>query len=253
MEVFPSIEITMSVSEATPRVVAFIPARGGSKRIPRKNLRRLGGKPLLRYAVDSAIESGVFSEVVVSSDDPEVSDLVAQWPDVVFHERDPALADDFSRVPEVAQAWLANLDEPARPDTIGVLLPPCPFRTGVHVREAYEKFRETDPDGFLVSVTAYDFPPQFALRWSEESSTRLEMVDPDVYGKTTRSQSVERLWHPNGAMYFCNAAAFLETGSFFSDPLSGYEMSPQDSLDLDWPHQFEQAEIELKIRNAKKP
>lgn len=239
----------MEESREEPRVVAFIPARGGSKRIPRKNLRILGDKPLLRYAVDSAIDSGVFSEIVVSSDDPEVAELVSQWDDVVFHERDPALADDLSRVPEVAQAWLADQDKEVRPDTLGVLLPPCPFRTGEHVRDAYQKFVETDPEGFLVSVTVYDFPPQFALRWSDEETSRLEMVNPEVYGRTTRSQSVERLWHPNGAMYFCNAEAFLVTGSFFSEPLSGYEMAPQDSLDLDWPHQFEQAEIQLKQRN----
>lgn len=235
------------VTEST--VVAFIPARGGSKRIPRKNLRLLGDKPLLRYAVDSALDSGVFAKVIVSSDDPEVAELVSQWSDVEFHERDPALADDLSRVPEVAQAWLAGLPEDECPDTLGVLLPPCPFRTGTHVREAYEKFLATDPNGFLVSVSVYDFPPQFALRWSDEEASRLAMVNPEVYGETTRSQSVERLWHPNGAMYFCNAAAFLKTGSFFSEPLSGYEMSPQDSLDLDWPHQFEQAEMQLKLRN----
>jgi CMP-N,N'-diacetyllegionaminic acid synthase len=240
----------MSEKMTAPKVIAFIPARGGSKRIPGKNLKDLGGKPLLRYAVDAALESGVFDEVIVSSDDETVAQLVEGWFDITFHQRDPALADDFSRVPEVAHAYLKDLPESVRPDVIGVLLPPCPFRTGTHVREAYEKFQAENPEGFLVSVTKYEFPPQFALRWSDDTNRGLEMVSPEVYQMTTRSQSVEPLWHPNGAMYFCSVEAFLKTASFFSDPLTGYEMPPEDSLDLDWPHQFEMAEVLMKQRNS---
>lgn len=239
----------MSEGLTKRKVIAFIPARGGSKRIPGKNLKELGGKPLLRYAVDSALDSGVFDEVIVSSDDEKVAKLVKSWGDTTFHQRDPALADDFSRVPEVAHAYLASLPEAERPQVIGVLLPPCPFRSGTHVREAYRKFTAENPGGFLVSVTKYEFPPQFALRWTDETNRGLEMVSPEVYLTTTRSQSVEPLWHPNGAMYFCSVEAFLKTASFFSDPLIGYQMPPEDSLDLDWPHQFEMAEVLLKQRN----
>ncbi len=240
----------MSEETKKPRVIAFIPARGGSKRIPGKNLKDLAGKPLLRYAVDAALESGVFDEVIVSSDDESVASLVKGWTDITFHQRDPTLADDFSRVPEVVHAFLESLPEAERPDVIGVLLPPCPFRTGTHVREAYEMFLNENPGGFLVSVTKYEFPPQFALRWTDESNRGLGMVNPEVYQMTTRSQSVEPLWHPNGAMYFCSVDAFLKTASFFSDPLTGYEMPPEDSLDLDWPHQFEMAEVLMKQRNS---
>lgn len=228
--------------------IAIIPARGGSKRIPGKNLKDLGGKPLLRYAVDSALNSEVFREVIVSSDDETVADLVGTWEDVTFHRRDPSLADDYARVPEVVHSFLSDLDQGDRPQAFGVLLPPCPFRTSVHVREAYEKFAKLNSGGFLVSVTKYEFPPQFALHWSEERESGLEMVAPEVYETTTRSQSVPPLWHPNGAMYFCNTKAFLESASFFAPPLIGYEMKPEDSMDLDWPHQFEMAELMMKQR-----
>jgi len=241
----------MNPSPSRPEVIAFIPARGGSKRIPGKNLKPLGGKPLLRYAVDSALDSGVFDEVVVSSDDEEVAAIVGEWNDVVFHRRDPALADDFARVPEVAHAYLAGLEETALPRVVGVLLPPCPFRSAEHVRAAYEQFARENRDGFLVSVTRYEFPPQFALKFAGEGDSRLEMIQPEVYGKTTRSQSVEPLWHPNGAMYFCATDAFLKTASFFSEPLVGYEMPPEDSLDLDWPHQFEIAELMIERRSKR--
>ncbi len=228
---------------------AIIPARGGSKRIPRKNVRDLCGKPLLRYAVDAALGSEIFDKVIVSSDDPEVEYLVSKWDGVIFHRRSPNLSDDYSRVPQVIHSLLSDLEVTQRPKEFCVLLPPCPFRTANHIKEAYDKFISLNRQGFLVSVTKYDFPPQFALRWHDSVSSSLEMVDPETYKQSTRSQSVETLWHPNGAIYMCNTEAFLNAKSFFADPLIGYEMNPQDSLDLDWPYQFTIAESLLNHRN----
>ncbi|MEO0445091.1 MAG: acylneuraminate cytidylyltransferase family protein [Verrucomicrobiota bacterium] len=229
----------------TQSSLCFIPARGGSKRVPGKNLLPLGGRSLLRRAVDSAVGAGVFDRVVVSSDDPDVEEAVASWNEVEYHRRNPELANDHARVPEVVHHYLQELPERERPETIGVVLPPCPFRTLSHVREAYERFQKENPAGFLVSVTRYDFPPQFAVRWEEKGAEAvhgLQLVHPEVYAMTTRSQSVEPLWHPNGALYLCGVEAFLQTASFFSHPLIGYEMSAEDSFDIDWPHQFSMAE-----------
>ena len=227
---------------------AIIPARGGSKRIPRKNVRDLCGKPLLRYAVDAALEANIFGQVVVSSDDPEVEELVSQWEGVSFHRRSPNLSDDYSRVPQVIHSLLTEVELTRRPKDFCVLLPPCPFRTSTHIKEAYEKFVAHKREVFLVSVTKYDFPPQFALRWARTDKSILDIVQPEIYNKSTRSQSVDSLLHPNGAIYMCNTDAFLNASSFFSDPLIGYEMSPQDSLDLDWPYQFTMAESLLSTR-----
>ena len=215
---------------------------------PSKKCTRFEGKPLLRYAVDVALESEIFDQVIVSSDDTEVEELVSGWDGVTFHRRSPRLADDMSRVPQVVHAFLSELEVAQRPQEFCVLLPPCPFRRSVHVREAYEQFVALKREGFLVSRTNYDFPPQFAVRWSDSSESSLEMVNPDVYMYSTRSQSVEPLWHPNGAIYICNTEAFLKTASFFSDPLIGYEMQPEDSLDLDWPYQFKIAESLISTR-----
>lgn len=221
--------------------ICFIPARGGSKRIPRKNLVPLGGKSLLQRAVEAALETKRFRQVVVSSDDAEVESAVAAWPGVSYHKRSADLANDTARVPEVVHRYLTDLETSERPDVICVVLPPCPFRTARHIEEAYALFEKENPDGFLVSVSPYDFPPQFAVRF-QAPGPRLDLVQPEVYATTTRSQSVERLVHPNGAVYLCAVEPFLRTQSFFSEPLIGYEMSPEDSLDVDWPHQFAIAE-----------
>lgn len=239
----------MTVFNTSSKFPAIIPARGGSKRIPRKNVRDLCGKPLLRYAVDSAIEAEIFDQVIVSSDDLEVEELVSKWDRVTFHRRSPNLSDDYSRVPQVIHSLLSEIEVNQRPKDFCVLLPPCPFRTSTHIKEAYKKFVTFNREVFLVSVTKYDFPPQFALRWPNPATSSLEIVNPEIYMQSTRSQSVEPLWHPNGAIYMCNTEAFLNAASFFAPPLIGYEMSPQDSLDLDWPYQFTMAESLLNYHN----
>lgn len=239
----------MTAFKISSNFPAIIPARGGSKRIPRKNVRDLGGKPLLRYAVDAALGAEIFDQVIVSSDDLEVEELVSKWDRVTFHRRSPNLSDDYSRVPQVIHSLLSELEVTQRPNDFCVLLPPCPFRTSRHIKEAYEKFVAFKREVFLVSVTKYDFPPQFALRWADLASSSLEIVNPEIYKQSTRSQSVETLLHPNGAIYMCNTEAFLNVASFFATPLIGYEMNPQDSLDLDWPYQFKMAESLLNYLN----
>ena len=230
--------------------LCFIPARGGSKRIPRKNLLPLGGKSLLRRSIDTAIQAEIFDKIIVSSDDPEVKEEVARIERVCFHNREAKLANDLARVPEVVHQFLSSTPKEERPREIVVLLPPCPFRTAIHLKEAYELFKKKNSTGFLVSVTRYDFPPQFALRWSnDQDPTALKLLHPEVYNETTRSQSVEQLLHPNGAIYICSVPAFLQSKSFFTTPLIGYEMSPEDSFDIDWPHQLEIAKALLTSRN----
>jgi CMP-N-acetylneuraminic acid synthetase len=162
------------------------------------------------------------------------------------------LANDTARVPEVVHRYLLDLDPTARPEVIAVVLPPCPFRTARHIEEAYALFERENPQGFLVSISPYDFPPQFAVRFQAQVP-RLDLVQPEVYATTTRSQSVERLLHPNGAIYLCAVEPFLRTQSFFSEPLIGYEMSPEDSLDVDWPHQFAIAESLFAQRISQSP
>ena len=129
---------------------------------PRKNVRDLG-KALLRYAVDVALESEIFDRVIVSSDDTEVEELVTGWDGVTFHRRSPRLADDMSRVPQVVHAFLSELEVAQRPQEFCVLLPPARLNDQF-VREAYEQFVALNREGFLVSITKYDFPlsSQFA-------------------------------------------------------------------------------------------
>lgn len=226
------------------KTLCIIPARGGSKRIPRKNLLPLAGKPLLAYSIEAAKEAGVFEEVVVSSDDEEILAL-ADTLGVSSDWRPEQLSGDTVRFVEVIEEYLLRPGVREEYKNIASMLPTCPFRTVDDVRESYRLFSQKAEDRFLVAVTEYDFPPQLAMDVAEDGMT-LSMRDPDTYGRTTRSQSLGKAYHPNGAIYLATVDGFLREKTFFSQPLLGYVMPPERSFDIDYPYQFEIAELMMK-------
>jgi CMP-N,N'-diacetyllegionaminic acid synthase len=223
------------------KTLCFIPARGGSKRIPRKNLLPLAGKPLLAYTIEAALQAQVFEDVVVSSDDQEILNLAASLG--AFPDRRPeVLCGDMIRFVQVVEEYLLRPGMRERYRNIASMLPTCPFRTAEDVRNAFELFARQDGDRVLMAVTGYDFPPQLALELAEDGVT-LAMREPETYGRTTRSQSIRKAYHPNGAIYIATVEGFLRERTFFAEPLLGYVMPPERSFDIDYPYQFKIAEI----------
>lgn len=217
--------------------LCLIPARGGSKRLPRKNVLPLAGKPLLSYTIAAARESGCFDEIVVSSDDDEILALASQA-SVTADRRPSELAGDKVRFVEVLEEFLLRESNP-RYDHIAVLLPTCPFRTADDLRASFALYRASG--GFVIGVAEYEFPPQFALHLGADGHS-LAMQRPEVYHTSTQSQSVPKSYHPNGAIYLGSTARFLAEKTFFAPPLHAYVMPPERSLDIDYPHQFAMAE-----------
>jgi len=224
--------------------VCLIPARGGSKRIPRKNLLPLGGKPLLAYTIDNARDSGCFDEIAVSSDDAEILAL-AERCGVRADRRPDHLSGDMTKFVEVLEEFLQR---ESRFDHFAGLLPTCPFRTAEDVRAAMELSLE-HPAAFVVGVTAYDFPPQLAMTF-DATSHGLTIREPETYKTTTRSQSLGTLHHPNGSIYCGRVDRYLQTGTYFEPPLVGYVMPPERSFDIDYPYQFEIAEAMMRARSS---
>lgn len=228
------------------KMLCLIPARGGSKRIPRKNLLPLAGKPLLAYTIEAALNAELFEQVVVSSDDQEILDLAASL-GASADRRPESLSGDKIRFVQVIEEYLLRPGIRHEYDSIASMLPTCPFRTGEDVRGAVDLFLQKGGEAFLIAVTEYDFPPQLALDFSADGTT-LSMRDPATYGRTTRSQSLGTAYHPNGAIYIASVEGFLREQTFFADPLLGYEMSPERSFDIDYPYQFKIAEIIMTER-----
>lgn len=226
--------------------LCVIPARGGSKRVPRKNILPLNGIPLLAYSIRAAKQSGKFDKIILSSDDKEIIELgINEGAEIDV--RPEHLAGDTATKVQVVKEYLERTKAVEEYDTITALLPTCPFRTATHLKEAFEIFRENYAKvPFLIGVTEYDFPIQLALSPAENNVMR--MAFEDGY-KTTRSQNIEKRYHPNGAMYIATIKAFQDNGTFFNNEMLTYKMDAISSFDIDYPWQFEVAEILAKKIN----
>jgi CMP-N-acetylneuraminic acid synthetase len=191
-----------------------------------------------------ARQADVFEDVVVSSDDKEILNL-ADSLGIISDRRPERLSGDAIRFVEVIEEYLLRPEMKQRYTNIACMLPTCPFRTVDDIRTPYRIFLEQAGDVFLIAVTEYDFPPQLALDLAEDGMT-LSMRDPDTYGHTTRSQSLGKAYHPNGAVYLTTVEGFLREKTFFAKPLIGYVMPPSRSFDIDYPYQVRIAESMMR-------
>ena len=219
-------------------MLCVIPARAGSKRIPRKNARVLGGLPLIVHTIRAAALSGVFSEIIVSTDDQEIAAL-AQQEQVTLDWRKAELASDTATAAQVVLEYLERPENLHRFQQVALLLPTCPFRTAQHIVEADALFKEQKAK-FLVAVTELDFPVAQALQVTEDG--RMKKAFPDLFS-STRSQDYPRHYRPNGALYFADVPALQTQRSFFNEPFVPYYMSALDSFDLDFEWQFHLADL----------
>ena len=222
--------------------VCIIPARGGSKRIPRKNILPLNGRPLISYSIRAAIDSKVFDEVIVSTEDKEIKEIALK-DGASVDDRPSNMAGDTITKVQVVREFLERVNGKEKYENVAALLPTCPFRSAKQVREAYELFKKNPQLPFLIGVTEYEFPIQLALSPAGENKMKMTFADGYI---TTRSQDIQKRYHPNGAMYIASVKAFLEKGTFFNDEMLAYKMSAIRSFDIDYPYQFEIAEIIAK-------
>jgi len=197
------------------RVLGIVPVRSGSKRVPNKNLRTLGGKPLLAHAVEHAREAKRVDKVVCSSDDEEMRTVASEHGAEVPFERPARLATDDATNDQVvshAIEWLENDGEQF--DIVCVIPATAPFRLSDDIDTTIDALQQSEAHS-VVSVTEYDAPPQWGMTLTEEGY--LEPVFGDgVWGKT-RTQEYQTLYHPNGAVFAADELAervdFLSIGT----------------------------------------
>lgn len=230
-------------------MLAVIPARGGSKRIPRKNVREVAGKPLIAHTVEQAKRNETFEEVVVSTDDREIGEVASSWGANVPFYRPPELATDEASTDEVISHvldWYVERDRLF--ESVCLLQVTTPLRSDEDVKGAIEMFDSQRPAS-LVTVSQFSIPPQFALR-RDEDGTLIERFDPpkvftDEY---VRSQDLEGLLYPNGALYLATTDAWCEYERFYTPETLGYEMPPIRSIDIDEEWELELVECLLQAQ-----
>lgn len=215
--------------------ICIIPARGGSKRIPRKNIIPFNGKPLIAWSIETALKSKVFSKVIISTDNQEIASIAQDHGAEVPFMRNANLADDFATTAEVIQDALTKL-EPT--DYACCLYPTAPLLRSEDFQNAYAKLEKTGSD-CIISVTEYDFHP---LRSFEiDSNGRLTFKWPE--NALTRSQDLPDLLHDAGAFYFFKTSAFKEQKKLVMDNTIGHSIERNRAVDIDTPEDLEFAKL----------
>lgn len=214
--------------------LAIIPARGGSKRIPRKNIRPFAGRPVIAYSIEAARQAGLFDRVIVSTDDAEVEAVAAAYGAEVPFRRPAELADDNTGLLPVIQhaiRWFSGRGAPV--NYVCCIYATAPFVAPRYLRMAYEKLVASDKS-FVLSVTTYAFPVQRAIRINRAGA--VEALFPE-YG-LTRSQDLDEVYHDAGQFFWGQAEALLGGVALFSPAslavvLPRYMVQDIDTLE-DW-------------------
>ena len=221
--------------------IAIIPARGGSKRFPHKNIALLMGKPLLAYAIESALESNIFSQVCVSSENDEILEIAIKFGAQLALKRPTILATDRTPLKEVCSYLIDKFEKQwIRYREFGLLLPTNPLRTAQDIRAAYKTFKNSDAN-FCMSLVRFSHPPQRAV------CIRSGYVEPfwgDVY--MTQTQVLEPLYRHDGSIIFANTRAFIEKKEYYSEKVIPFFISQDRSVDIDSPLDLAWAEFLLK-------
>ena len=214
--------------------IAVIPARGGSKRIPRKNIRPFGGKPMMAWPLEAAVASGCFDEIIVSTDDDEIAEIARNLGAKVPFMRSQTLSDDHTgTIPVIRDATLWAVRAGLHPEYVCCIYATAAFLDGNDLRQAMDKLM-TGNASYVFSVTDYGYPVQRALRLLAED--RVEMLDPSTFNM--RSQDLATVWHDAGQFYWGRASAWLAQEPIFASrsiahPLPRYRVQDIDTLD-DW-------------------
>lgn len=228
--------------------IAVIPARGGSKRIPRKNIKPFCGKPMITWSIEAARMSGCFDRVIVSTDDVEIAEVSRDAGAEVPFLRPAALADDFAdTISVVAHAieWLNEQGE--HPEDVCCLYATAPFVQPEDLRRGLVALQEHDAE-YAFSVTGFAFPIQRAIRVRNDG--RVEMFQPEHFA--TRSQDLEEAYHDAGQFYWGKAKAWCARSVIFGGQSVPVVLPRRRVQDIDTPEDWDQAEAMFQILQGRR-
>ena len=223
--------------------VAVIPARGASKRIPRKNIKPFCGKPMIAYSIEAALASGCFDEVIVSTDDEEIAEISLTHGAAVPFMRPETLSDDHTGTTPVivhATEWLNKAGTP--PDYVCCIYATAPFVRPEDIQVGLSRLEAAGCD-YAFSVTSFAFPIQRAVRITAES--RVEMFTPSAF--QTRSQDLAEAFHDAGQFYWGTASAWLEAKLIFGAGSVPVVLPRYRVQDIDTPEDWVTAELMYKV------
>lgn len=221
--------------------IAIITARGGSKRIPRKNIKFFLGKPIIAYSIEAALNSGLFDEVMVSTDDKEIAHIARQYGAAVPFLRSDSTANDFATTADVLIEVLESYNNRGKEfDNICCIYSTAPFITSERLQECYELLKEGIDAA--ATVVEYSYPIQRSLVVRDD---KIMMAWPEY--KQSRSQDLEPHYHDAGQFYFLKVMPFISTKAIWAENMRGLVLSELEVQDLDTMTDWRLAEMKYKL------
>ncbi len=228
------------------KILSVIPARGGSKGLPCKNIKMLNGMPLIGYTIEASKKSKYINRTIVSTDDVEISDISKNFGAEVPYLRPDELAKDNSRVIDVLLHLLKWLKEKENyhPDIIVLMQPTSPLRNAKHTDGAIERFLDSDADS-IISVCETNHSPY----WTNtiENNRLVPLIEAPI--KNAGRQELPKTYRYNGAIYILTPEK-LRKNNGFSNNVEPFIMNTEDSVDIDSQFDFDIAEMILKKRKG---
>lgn len=228
------------------KTVAIIPARGGSKRIPGKNVRLFCGKPIISYSIEAALDSGLFTEVMVSTDSEEIAEISRSNGASIPFMRSEKNSDDYATTADVLAEVLISYKENDKEFAIGCCIyPTAPFVTSKKLAEGYEVMQKGNFD-VVYGVCAYSFPVQRSFSFHDDNA--LYPNWPENMSK--RSQDLQRFYHDAGQFYWFDSKKLISSRTLLGGNIGGIELSEMEVQDIDNETDWKLAELKFKMRNV---
>ncbi len=226
--------------------IAVIPARGGSKRIPRKNIKDFCGKPMIVWSIEAAKASGSFDHIIVSTDDNEIAELAKEHGAEVPFIRPTELSDDYIGTGDVvrhAVEWvIKNL---GKPEYVCTIYATAPFIKPTDITKGLKLLQENDCQ-MVFTATSFPFPIQRAIKITDNG--RVQMFQPEHF--MTRSQDLEPAYHDAGQLYWSVTDAVLNNISAFSEASIPLILPRYQVQDIDTVEDWQRAELMFKVQNT---
>lgn len=227
--------------------LAIIPARGGSKRIPRKNIKSFLGKPIIAYSIEAAINSGLFDEVMVSTEDLDIAQIAKQYGASIPFMRSDNNANDFATTFDVIKEVLHNYEMINQNFDFTCCIYPCaPFVTNQKLHDTFQVLRNNNFDS-IFPIMSFGFPIQRALKQEEN---KVSFISPEF--SLSRSQDLEKCFHDAGQFYWMNTKRCIEKEQILTNNSGGFLISELEGHDIDNEIDWKLAELKYELLQSVK-
>lgn len=227
--------------------IAVITARGGSKRIPRKNIKEFCGKPIIAYSIEAAIESGIFDTVMVSTDDEEIAEVAKRYGAEVPFYRSEKTSGDFATTNDVLLEVIDEYEKRGQSfDVLCCIYPTAPFITAAKLMDGIKLLTDSGADT-LIPVVDFSYPPQRAMHIVDG---KLEFMYPE--NLNARSQDLEKHYHDVGQFYFTKVEKYKETRNLMRGNIAPMVLSELEVQDIDNQIDWQMAELKYKLMHDEK-